>query len=67
MIKTLKIDLDSLYEQGYFYTKFDIGNEGHSITIRESNKEKFLDAFAKEWRKRADESLEEVDENDEDN
>jgi len=57
MTKNLTLDLDSLYQDGYYYTEFDIGGAGHSITIKAENKEKFLDAFAKEWRKKAEDVL----------
>lgn len=53
----LRLDLDDLYESGYFYTKYDIGGEGHYITIKEEDKEKFLDAFAAEFRKEAEKRL----------
>ena len=62
MKKLLKLDLDALVEEGYFYTKYDIGGDGHSITIDADNKEKFLDAFAKETRDRAEKMLEEEEE-----
>lgn len=62
MEKELTLDLDDLYQDGYYYTKYDIGVSGHSITIKEKDKEKFLDAFAKEWRDRAKELLNEVKE-----
>jgi len=58
----LTLSLDALAEDGYFYTKYDIGGSGHDITIKSKDKEKFLDAFAAEWRKRAEEALEEVEE-----
>ena len=54
---TLRLDLDSLYEDGYFYTAFDVGGEGHAITIDTDNKEKFLDTFALELRRRAEKLL----------
>lgn len=50
---TLRLDLDSLFESGYFYTEFDVGDEGHFITINTDNKEEFLDTFAAEFRERA--------------
>jgi len=53
----LVLDLDSFAEQGYFYTKYDIGRYGHRIIIEEKDREKFLDAFAKEYRDRAAEML----------
>lgn len=57
MDKEMTLDLDALYQEGYFYTKFDIGGAGHSITIKKQDKEKFLDAFAKEWRDKAESML----------
>ena len=59
IMKILRLNLDSLAEEGYFYTEYDIGEEGHAITINAEDKEKFLDAYAAEWRKRAEASLEE--------
>jgi len=61
-MKNLTLDLDNLTSEGYFYTEYDIGGSGHSITIKAEDKEKFLDAFAKEWRERADEFLRGVEE-----
>lgn len=54
----LRLELDSLFDVGYFYTKFDIGDEGHSITIDTDNEEEFLDAFAAEFREHAENLLE---------
>ncbi len=65
MNKKLRINLDKLYREEYFcYTEYDIGNQTHDIIIRMKDKEKFLDAFAKIWREKAEELLEEYDEND---
>ena len=61
-LRLLRLNLDALYEDGYYYTDFDIGGAGHSITINAENKEDFLDAFAKEWRKQAKSMLEEIEE-----
>ena len=58
MSKELILELDDLYQDGYYYTEFDIGGAGHSITIKEEDKDKFLDAFAKEWRDKAEMLLE---------
>lgn len=58
--KELFLDLDGLAEDGYFYTRYDVGGDGHSITIKAKNKEKFLDAYAKECRKRAKDALRDV-------
>ena len=63
MTKQLFLNLDDLHSEGYIYTEFDVGDSGHSITINSKDKEKFLDAFAEEWRKKAEEQLEEVKEN----
>lgn len=60
MGKELYLDLDSYSEEGYFYTNYDIGGAGHSITIKTEDKEKFLDAWAKEHRNRAEQLLEKV-------
>lgn len=57
----LRLDLDALYTEGYYYTDYDIGGAGHSITIKREDKEAFLDAFAAEWRKRAEALLVERD------
>ena len=62
MTKLLHLDLDELYSTGYYYTRFDIGGAGHSIDIEPGDREEFLDAFAAEWRKRADAALEEIEE-----
>jgi len=58
MLKYLTLDLDSLYGEGYYYTDYDIGGSGHSITINEEDKEAFLDQFASIWRERAENFLE---------
>lgn len=39
----LRLDLDDLSSEGYFYTEYDIGGEGHGIIICASDKEAFLD------------------------
>ncbi len=62
MEKELCLNLDSYSEDGYFYTEYDIGGAGHSITIKAEDKEKFLDAWAKEHREKAEQMLEEVKE-----
>ena len=49
----LHLDLDDLYAGGYYYTEYKIGGDEHSIYIKESDREAFLDAFATEWRSRA--------------
>jgi len=62
----LELNLDSLYEEGYYYTNYDIGGCGHKIVIDSNDKEVFLDAFAKEWREKAENLLEPFYEDDED-
>jgi hypothetical protein len=62
MSKYLTLNLDELYSDGYYYTDYDIGGSGHSITIYAEDKEEFLDQFAAIWRKKAEELLEEDDE-----
>lgn len=57
IVPVLRLDLDELYTEGYYYTEFDIGGAGHSITIKASDKEAFLDAFVAEWRKRVERML----------
>ena len=59
--KNLTLDLDDLYTDGYYYTDFDIEGSGHSITIKAEDKEDFLIAFSKEWAKRAEKKLFEVE------
>ncbi len=63
--KELRLSLDGMFRSEYYYTDYDIGVSGHSITINESDREAFLDAFAAEWRQRADTMLEEIEEEDE--
>lgn len=58
----LVLELDYLHEQGHIYTDFDVGGEGHRIIIEEKDKNEFLDAWAKEWRNRAEDMLEELKE-----
>ena len=60
--KILYLDLDALYTDGYYYTEYDVGGAGHNIQIRAEDKEDFLDAFAKEWRNRAEAMLKDADE-----
>ena len=62
MSKQLKLSLDSMFQSEYYYTDYDTEGYRHSIIINESDREAFLDAFATEWRKRADEMLEEIEE-----
>lgn len=58
-MKTITLNLDEMFQSDYYYTEFNIGCSGHSITVDLENKDKFLDAFAKEWRDRAESLLEE--------
>jgi hypothetical protein len=65
MNKKLRIDLDELYREEYFcHTEYDIGKQAFDIIIRMEDKEKFLDAFAKIWREKAEKLLEEYNEKD---
>jgi len=59
MSKYLTLELDYLFQGEYYYTDYDLGGSGHSITINVKDKEKFLDQFAAIWRERAEEFLEE--------
>ncbi len=56
----LRLDLDSMWEEEYFYTEYDIEGSGHSITIKTEDNEKFLDAWTKAWRNIAEKKLEVV-------
>ena len=65
MDKKMRIDLDKLYQEKYFsHTEYDVGKQAHDIIIRMEDKEKFLDAFAKIWREKAEKLLEEYNEED---
>jgi len=57
MFKYIHLSLDDLYTDGYFYTDYDIGGDGHWIIIKAADREKFLDAFAAEFRARAEAKL----------
>jgi hypothetical protein len=57
MGKRLRLDLDELYTDGYYYTRYDIGGEGHAIVIEEKDKDAFLDEFALIWRKKTEKLL----------
>lgn len=59
MAKYLRLNLDELYTDGYYYTDYDIGGSGHSITINAKDKEQFLDEFVAVWRNKAEEMLQE--------
>lgn len=65
MSKYLRLSLDEMFQGYYYYTEYDIGGAGHSITIKTEDKEAFLDAFAKEWRDRAEQALEQDNEEEE--
>lgn len=56
-MKILCLYLDEMLDEGYHYTKYDIMGDGHRIFIKESDKEAFLDAYAAEERRRAEEFL----------
>jgi len=57
MSSHLRLDLDALYAEGYYYTEFDQGGEGHAIVIRVEDKEAFLQAFADRWAEMAEDLL----------
>lgn len=56
-IKVIKLDLDTIYEDGFPYSIFDIGGLGHSMIIKPENREVFLDEITAQYRKLIDESL----------
>jgi hypothetical protein len=58
-IKVLKLDLDSLGEQPFLYSKYDLCNLGHAIVIDPKDKDKFLEDYLLQFRKRIEEELEE--------
>jgi hypothetical protein len=62
MSNKLRLSLDSMFQDDYYYTDYDIGSSGHEIIIDVKDRNEFLDAFAAEWRKRADMYLEDVEE-----
>lgn len=66
-MKKLELNLDSIFESEYFYTEYDIGSSGHSIIIDAEDKEAFLDAWAAEWRNKAEKYLEEIEDDDNEN
>ena len=53
----LRVELDDVWPVEYFNTKHDIYGNGHSITIKEEDKEDFLDAMAKEFRNMIEQGL----------
>lgn len=56
--KYFSLSLDEVVgEAEYFCTPEDVGGEAHIIIIKAQDREKFLDSWAKEWRKRAKENL----------
>jgi ABC-type transporter MlaC component len=59
--KKLRLSLDSIFQSEFYYTDYDIGGYGHWIEIEEKDREAFLDAFAAEWRQRADNMLEDYE------
>jgi hypothetical protein len=66
MAKYLRLELDPLYEEGYYYTDYDVSGEGHAIVIEAADRDKFLDEFARIWRERAAERLEDYEREDDD-
>lgn len=55
--KYIHLSLDDLYGDGYFYTEYNVSGDGHWVIINTEDKEKFLDAFAAEFRKRTEARL----------
>lgn len=54
MSNKLRLSLESMFQDDYYYTDYDIGDSEYEIIIEEQDKEAFLDAFAAEWRHRAE-------------
>lgn len=54
----LKLNLDELFSSEFIYTSYDIGGYGHSVVIREEDKEVFLEEMAQTWKERVQEMLE---------
>lgn len=60
----LRLNLNELYSTPYHYTEYDVADDGNSVTIRAEDKELFLDELAKDWRERAEDMLEDDEEED---
>ena len=59
--KKLRLELDDLIDE-YIGSDYDIELKGHSITIKEEDKEAFLDQYAKDFRDKVESCLSEVEE-----
>lgn len=59
-MKALKLNLDDLFGDSYFYTEYDLCGYGHAVVIKEKDKNKFLDEFTRIFRERTEEYLEET-------
>lgn len=64
--KKLQLCLDDVAEDSFIYTKYDIGGQGHYITILEKDKEAFLDEYIRLVREQISEKLYIVEEEEED-
>jgi hypothetical protein len=59
-IKVLKLDLDSLAEEIFLYSKYDLCNLGHAVLILPKTRDAFLDDYVQQFRKLVAEMLEET-------
>jgi len=57
MKKALQLCLDDMAEQSFIYTQYDIGGRGHSVTIKEEDKEKFILEYLKYVREQLESNL----------
>jgi len=57
MFKYIHLSLDDLFSDGYFHTDYDIGGAGHWVIIKAEDRDKFVDAFCAEFRKRVEAKL----------
>jgi hypothetical protein len=57
MAKFLRLDLDELAEEGYLYSSYDISGAVHSLTIKQEDREAFLDDYASQFRKMVEKIL----------
>lgn len=60
--KNLMLDLDGFFDE-FPSTTYDIGGQGHSITIKAEDKEKAIAEMVAQYRKDLEDSFEEEDEN----
>ena len=57
MFPYIHLSLDDLFGDGYFYTDYCIGGGGHWVVVKAEDREKFVDAFCAEFRKRVENKL----------